>query len=62
LAFRYAGWIGGTVLLLSFGLVTNYTAKLLAKLILEDPKNVQGYSDLGIKAFGWKARLFVDTL
>lgn len=62
LAFRYAGWIGGTVLLLCFGLVTNYTAKLLAKLILEDPKNVQGYSDLGIKAFGWKARLFVDTL
>jgi hypothetical protein len=61
LAFRYAGWIGGTVLLLAFGLVTNYTAKLLAKLILEDP-NCQGYSDLGIKAFGWKARLFVDTL
>ncbi|KAJ9111124.1 hypothetical protein QFC19_001323 [Naganishia cerealis] len=61
LAFRYAGWIGGTLLLLAFGVVTNYTAKLLAKLILDDP-NCQGYSDLGIKAFGWKARLFVDTL
>ncbi|KAJ9093388.1 hypothetical protein QFC21_006418 [Naganishia friedmannii] len=61
LAFRYAGWIGGTLLLLAFGVVTNYTAKLLAKLILEDP-GCQGYSDLGIKAFGWKARWFVDTL
>ena len=25
LAFAYAGWIGGTLLLLFFGIVTNYT-------------------------------------
>jgi len=88
LAFAYAGWIGGTLLLLFFGIVTNYTyvggwirdlrcasglltglsfkyssrsAKLLAHIIMSDP-DCQGYSDLGIKAFGWKARLWVDVL
>lgn len=37
------------------------SAKLLAKIILADP-TCRGYSDLGVKAFGWKARLFVDVL
>nr|ODO02128.1 hypothetical protein L204_00855 [Cryptococcus depauperatus CBS 7855] len=51
LAFSYAGWILGTVLLIGFGWLVCYTAKLLAKLIRADD-TLLGYTDIGRKAFG----------
>ncbi|WVN86056.1 uncharacterized protein L203_101214 [Cryptococcus depauperatus CBS 7841] len=50
-AFSYAGWILGTVLLIGFGWLACYTAKLLAKLIRADD-TLLGYTDIGRKAFG----------
>ncbi|WVW80724.1 hypothetical protein I302_102710 [Kwoniella bestiolae CBS 10118] len=51
LAFAYAGWIGGTIMLLSFGWLTCHTAKLLARLIRSDP-TLMGYTDIGVRALG----------
>ncbi|WRT70941.1 uncharacterized protein IL334_007940 [Kwoniella shivajii] len=51
LAFAYAGWVGGTVMLLGFGWLTCYTAKLLAHLIRSDP-SLMGYTDIGVRALG----------
>ncbi|EMD41799.1 hypothetical protein CERSUDRAFT_110364 [Gelatoporia subvermispora B] len=51
LAFAYAGWIGGAILITFYGCVTCYTAKLLARIILADPR-LKTYSDIGRKAFG----------
>ncbi|KAL7418177.1 transmembrane amino acid transporter protein-domain-containing protein [Mrakia frigida] len=53
LAFYYAGWICGTVLLVYFALLTNYTAKQLAAIIRLDP-SLKSYSDIARKAFGAK--------
>ncbi|KAG2350557.1 hypothetical protein BDR05DRAFT_954656 [Suillus weaverae] len=54
LAFAYAGWIGGTALLVFMGFLTCYTAKILAGIILEDPR-LRSYADIGRKAFGPKS-------
>jgi len=72
LAFAYAGWIGGTALIIFFGLLNCYTsvqlalfdrdlpliacnsAKILARIILEDPR-LRSYADIGRKAFGSKS-------
>ncbi|CCM00944.1 uncharacterized protein FIBRA_02991 [Fibroporia radiculosa] len=51
LAFALAGWVGGTLIVAFYGLVTCYTAKILANMILEDPR-LKTYSDIGRKAFG----------
>ncbi|KJA26174.1 hypothetical protein HYPSUDRAFT_133333 [Hypholoma sublateritium FD-334 SS-4] len=51
LAFAYAGWGVGTLLIISYGFVACYTAKILARIILQDPR-VRSYSDIGRKAFG----------
>ncbi|WVR08803.1 hypothetical protein IAU60_005861 [Kwoniella sp. DSM 27419] len=51
LAFAYAGWIGGSIMLLGFGWLTCYTAKLLARLIRADP-SLLGYTDIGVRALG----------
>ncbi|WWC72826.1 uncharacterized protein I206_106790 [Kwoniella pini CBS 10737] len=51
LAFAYAGWLGGVVMLLGFGWLTCHTAKLLARLIRADPK-LMGYTDIGVRALG----------
>lgn len=51
LAFAFAGWIGGTAIIISYGLITCYTAKILARIILSDPR-LKSYSDIGRKAFG----------
>ncbi|KAF9535855.1 transmembrane amino acid transporter protein-domain-containing protein, partial [Crepidotus variabilis] len=51
LAFAYAGWGVGTVLIVSYGFIACYTAKILAKVILSDPR-IRSYSDIGRKAFG----------
>lgn len=54
LAFAYAGWVGGTVLIVFMGFLNCYTAKILAGIILEDPR-LRSYADIGRKAFGPKS-------
>ncbi|KAG9314517.1 transmembrane amino acid transporter protein-domain-containing protein [Chiua virens] len=61
LAFAYAGWFWGTVLIVFFGLVTCYTAKMLAHEILDDHR-LRSYADIGRKAFGPKSSLLTNTL
>ncbi|WVF67802.1 hypothetical protein IAT40_002563 [Kwoniella sp. CBS 6097] len=61
LAFAYAGWIGGTLMLLGFGWLTCHTAKLLARLIRADP-SLMGYTDIGVRAFGTKAGAGIHIL
>ncbi|KII93498.1 hypothetical protein PLICRDRAFT_49538 [Plicaturopsis crispa FD-325 SS-3] len=61
LAFAYAGWIGGTILIVFYGFITCYTAKLLAHLILSDPR-LRSYADIGRKAFGPRSSPFTSGL
>jgi vesicular inhibitory amino acid transporter len=79
LAFAYAGWIGGTVLIVFFGFLNCYTsvelalfdcdppltacnsAKILARIILEDPR-LRSYADIGRKAFGSKSTALTTIL
>ncbi|KAH9946778.1 transmembrane amino acid transporter protein-domain-containing protein [Amylocystis lapponica] len=61
LAFAYAGWIGGAILITFYGLLTCYTAKLLARIILSDP-HLKTYSDIGRKAFGRSSGPLISTL
>jgi len=61
LAFSYAGWIGGTILIISYGLVTCYSAKILAHIMLEDP-SIRTYADIGNKAFGHRSRFLTSAL
>ncbi|KAJ7919137.1 transmembrane amino acid transporter protein-domain-containing protein [Mycena leptocephala] len=51
LAFAYAGWLAGTVIILSYGFLSCYTAKILGRMILSDT-SLRCYSDIGRKAFG----------
>lgn len=51
LAFSYAGWICGTLLIVLYGIITCYTAKFLAGIVISDPR-VRTYADIGKKAFG----------
>lgn len=61
LAFAYAGWICGTLLIISYGFVTCYTAKILARIVLTDHR-VRSYSDIGRKAFGPKSMPFISAM
>ncbi|KAI0348628.1 hypothetical protein BDW22DRAFT_1320195 [Trametopsis cervina] len=61
LAFAYAGWIGGMLLITFYGWITCYTAKLLAHIILDDPK-LRSYSDIGRKAFGMRSGPIISAL
>ncbi|KAI0094699.1 transmembrane amino acid transporter protein-domain-containing protein [Irpex rosettiformis] len=61
LAFAYAGWIGGFLLITFYGWITCYTAKILAHMILDDPK-LRSYSDIGRKAFGARMSPIISTL
>ncbi|KAK4705555.1 solute carrier family 32 (vesicular inhibitory amino acid transporter), partial [Phenoliferia sp. Uapishka_3] len=61
LAFADAGWICGTLLLLFCALITNYTAKMLARIMSQDP-TLLTYSDVLIKAYGPKARSLIHLL
>ncbi|EJD55658.1 hypothetical protein AURDEDRAFT_49921 [Auricularia subglabra TFB-10046 SS5] len=54
LAFSYAGWAGGTILITFYGWLTCYTAKILARLIRADP-TLRTYTDIARKAFGPRA-------
>jgi len=51
LAFAYAGWLGGAVLLSFYAVVACYTAILLANIMFSDPR-IRTYADIGRKAFG----------
>ncbi|KAJ1599209.1 hypothetical protein NDA14_004314 [Ustilago hordei] len=59
LAFSYAGWIGGAVLFLVCGLLTNYTGKVLAKIMAKEP-SLRTYADIGSYAFGPSARILIS--
>ncbi|GAC94538.1 amino acid transporter [Pseudozyma hubeiensis SY62] len=59
LAFSYAGWIGGTVLFLVCGLLTNYTGKVLAKIMAKE-LSLRTYADIGSYAFGPSARILIS--
>ncbi|KIJ68263.1 hypothetical protein HYDPIDRAFT_81664 [Hydnomerulius pinastri MD-312] len=61
LAFAYAGWFWGTVLIIFFGVICCYTAKLLAHEILIDPR-LRSYADIGLKAFGPKSFWLTSSL
>ncbi|KAK8850737.1 hypothetical protein IAR55_004657 [Kwoniella newhampshirensis] len=61
LAFAYAGWIGGTAMLVGFGWLTCHTAKLLARLIRADG-TMMGYTDIGLRAFGSWAGAVINVL
>ncbi|KAF9044884.1 hypothetical protein BDZ89DRAFT_942779 [Hymenopellis radicata] len=61
LAFSYAGWTAGTILIVFYGFISCYTAKLLARIILSDPR-LRSYTDIGRKAFGPRSTLFISSL
>lgn len=61
LAFSYAGWIGGTLMLIGFSYITCTTAKLLSRLIFADHSLV-GYTDIGKAAFGPAAGGAINVL
>ncbi|KAF9015332.1 transmembrane amino acid transporter protein-domain-containing protein [Cyathus striatus] len=61
LAFAYSGWVLGTILIMSYGFFSCYTAKILAKIILSDPR-LRSYSDIGRKAFGPRSTLFISLM
>ncbi|KAH9175410.1 transmembrane amino acid transporter protein-domain-containing protein [Lactarius sanguifluus] len=61
LAFSYAGWIGGTLIIASYGFVTCYTAKFLASIVISD-SCVRSYADIGQRAFGARSVPFVNFL
>ncbi|CAL1696014.1 unnamed protein product [Somion occarium] len=61
LAFAYAGWIGGSLIIISYGFVTCYTGKILARIILSDPK-LRSYSDIGRKAFGPRSAPWISAV
>lgn len=61
LAFAYAGWIGGTFLIIFYGLITCYTAKILAHIMASDPQ-IRTYADIGNTAFGPRSRFLTSSL
>ncbi|KAJ7145708.1 transmembrane amino acid transporter protein-domain-containing protein [Mycena epipterygia] len=61
LAFAYAGWGMGLVLIIFYGFISCYTAKILAGIILSDPR-LRSYADIGRKAFGPRSTLIISIL
>ncbi|THU94817.1 hypothetical protein K435DRAFT_667480 [Dendrothele bispora CBS 962.96] len=61
LAFSYAGWIAGTILIIVYGLISCYTAKLLARIIMADPR-LRSYADVGRKAFGPRSTVVISIM
>ncbi|KAI9434136.1 transmembrane amino acid transporter protein-domain-containing protein [Lactarius psammicola] len=61
LAFSYAGWISGTLIIVSYGFVTCYTAKFLASIVVSDSR-IRSYADIGQHAFGTRSMPFVNFL
>jgi solute carrier family 32 (vesicular inhibitory amino acid transporter) len=61
LALKYAGWVIGLIFFFYSALVTNYTAKLLAKCLDVDNALIT-FADLAYVAFGNKARIATSIL
>ncbi|KAI8881930.1 hypothetical protein K501DRAFT_334402 [Backusella circina FSU 941] len=59
LAFKYTGWVVGMAIFIFCFLLTNYTAKLLAKC-LDVNSESRTYGDLSAAAYGRKGRVFVS--
>ncbi|KAJ7886654.1 transmembrane amino acid transporter protein-domain-containing protein, partial [Mycena leptocephala] len=51
LGLAFAGWGMGIALIIFYGSISCYTAKILARIILSDP-SLRSYADIGRKAFG----------
>ncbi|KAI8064074.1 transmembrane amino acid transporter protein-domain-containing protein [Thamnidium elegans] len=67
LSFRIAGWLYGTLILVFCCLVTNYTAKVIAKCLnvnknLDQDEHEGTYGDMGQIAFGDKGRNLISTV
>ncbi|KAK0456237.1 transmembrane amino acid transporter protein-domain-containing protein [Armillaria borealis] len=60
LAFAYAGWIPGTILIGFYGFVSCYT-KILAQIIRSDPR-LRSYTDIGRKAFGPRSTGIISAI
>lgn len=60
-AMTKAGWVCGGILLVYSAIITYWTAGLLSKCMDTD-KTLCTYADLGYKAYGDKARLFISIL
>ncbi|KAG6813077.1 hypothetical protein H0H92_014136 [Tricholoma furcatifolium] len=61
LAFAYSGWVTGTILIIGYGFISCYTAKILAHAISSDPR-LRSYSDIGRKAFGQSSMLVISLI
>ncbi|KAL9936248.1 hypothetical protein V8E36_005090 [Tilletia maclaganii] len=61
LAFALTGPILGPILFLLAGLLTNYTGKVLARIMARNPQ-LRTYADIGTFAFGPNARWVVTAL
>ncbi|KAG6879399.1 hypothetical protein C0992_003016 [Termitomyces sp. T32_za158] len=61
LAFAYSGWVTGTILIIGYGFVSCYTAKILAHIILSDHR-LRSYADIGRKAFGQSSMPLISLL
>lgn len=61
LVLRQAGWLGGAILFLLCGFVTNYTGKLIARILAHDPQ-LRTYVDIGRYAFGPSARYWIAVM
>ncbi|WFD20599.1 hypothetical protein MCAP1_002846 [Malassezia caprae] len=61
LVLRQAGWLGGAILFLLCGFVTNYTGKLIARIMAHDPQ-LKTYVDIGRYAFGPSARYWIAVM
>ncbi|KAL5495445.1 hypothetical protein ACEPAI_908 [Sanghuangporus weigelae] len=61
LAFALSGWIVGSILIIFYGIITCHTAKILARIMADDPQ-IRTYADIGNKAFGPRSRFLVSSL
>ncbi|KAG2217842.1 hypothetical protein INT45_008139 [Circinella minor] len=61
LGFKFAGWAAGISIFAFCCLITNYTAKLLGRLLEADPES-RTFGDLAGAAYGMRGRIFVTTL
>ena len=60
LAFRYAGWILGFIMLMASAVITKYTAGLLAKCLDVD-SSLANFADIAYVAFGRGGRAATST-
>jgi len=61
LAFKYSGWLIGLVFFLLTAIITQYTAKILAKCLDIDSSLIT-FADLAFVSFGPKARIATSLL